>query len=544
LKLADLEMTGGHYGAPAVVEAVAAGASDAMLITSTDGRIAFANAAAETLLDSDRNALRGTPVNRLLTGISSAIRTISSRRFAPPIDSEEKGWQGAAPILRVPGHEPTPVAIRISSAAAEGVQYACISIRPESAGDDRAAVESAIDRLEDSGGVIVVDLDHFELVNQGLGRSGGDAVLDDLASALSAAARRGETVAHLEADRFALVTAAADLPGRAEQLLDAIRSRRVRVGESTVRLTASAGISAVDEPRRSGEKLLLAAEAAVHTAKEQGGDRSHVERIGAGIKARPGLDWNDRIRSAIEGGGLIAHFQPILEIGTGRISHLELLARLRDPDGSLVEPGIFIPVAERLGMVGWIDRWAVRTAVHTLSRWRANPAGPRIAVNASGRSVGSPQLIDCVHESLRRTGLDGNRLVIEVTETAAIGSIESAAEFGDELQRLGVGFSLDDFGTGFGTFYYLKHLPLDQVKIDGEFIREIVASPSDQAFVTSLVAMARGRDVKTVAEFVADEEVLSCVRALGIDYAQGYLIGRPQPLAPGPDGPGGVARPA
>ena len=243
-------------------------------------------------------------------------------------------------------------------------------------------------------------------------------------------------------------------------------------------------------------------------------------------------------------GGLIAHFQPILEIGTGRISHLELLARLRDTDGSLVEPGIFIPVAERLGMVGWIDRWAVRTALHTLSRWRANPGGPRIAVNASGRSVGSPQLIDCVHESLRRTGLDGSRLVIEVTETAAIGSIESAAEFGEELQRLGVGFSLDDFGTGFGTFYYLKHLPLDQVKIDGEFIREIVSSPSDQAFVTSLVAMAQGRNVKTVAEFVADEEVLSCVRALGIDYAQGFLIGRPQPLVPGPDAPGGLARPA
>ncbi len=525
--------------APGVVAAVADAASEPMLVLAASGSIAYANTAARELLRAPLETLQGVDAERLIAGTRALIPE-PGRPLPAPLDSDDPVWQGPAPELAIPGDAPIPVGVRLSCVLADGELYACLSIRTgeRSAPASRAQVEAAIGRLAPSGqgGVIVIDVDHFELVNQSLGRAGGDRVLADLDLALHTFSRVGEVAARLEADRFAIVTPQSEgdaLSRRADELLEAIRERRIQIADTPVRLTASAGICAFDRPRLTPEQTVLAAEEAITVAKGHGGDRSVLSVEPGPSRARLGLDWNDKIRSGIESGGLTPHFQPILELGTNRISHFELLARLRDSRGELIQPGVFIPVAERLGMIGAIDRWAIQTAIRTLARWAPNPHGPRIAVNASGRSVGATQLLDCVHGELRGEQVQGSKLIIEVTETAAIGSIDAATEFADELRRLGVGFALDDFGTGFGTFLYLKHLPLDQVKIDGEFIREIGGSTADQAFVRSLVDVAHGLGIETVAEFVADEESLEWVRKLGIDYAQGYLIGRPQPLIEG-----------
>ncbi len=534
--------SGGRSGhrdpAPSIVASVAEAASEPMIVLAADCRIRHANSAAERLLRAPAARLRGVDADRLIAGLRELIPPAGDP-LPRPVDSDEPGWEGPPPQLRIPGDEAIPVGIRVSAVIAEGELFACVSIR---AGRDRTAasrsrVEAAIARLAVGGvgGVVVIDVDNFELVNQSLGRAAGDRALADLDLALHAATQEGEVAARLEADRFALVSPAGgpQLADRANEILDAIRNRRIAVAGTTIRLTASAGVCALDGSLLSPEQLLLAAEEAAGSAKRQGGDRHVTQEEPGPRRARLGLDWNDKIRTGIEDGGLTPHFQPILELGTNRITHFELLARLREPGGTLIQPGDFIPVAERLGMIGAIDRWAIRTAIRTLARWSSNPGGPRIAVNASGRSVGAAGLLDCLHGELRVGRVDGSKLIIELTETAAIGSIEAAIEFADDLRRLGVGFALDDFGTGFGTFLYLKHLPLDQVKIDGEFIREIGGSIPDQTFVRSLVEVAHGLGVETVAEFVADRSALEWVRRLGIDYAQGFLIGRPQPLLNG-----------
>jgi diguanylate cyclase (GGDEF)-like protein/PAS domain S-box-containing protein len=516
---------------------VAAGAAEAMLLLDATGRILFANAAAERLIGIPAPELCGHSAEELVTGIAELAGEVVSRRFQPPLDSAEGPWDGPEPRLERGRGTWIPVRLRMSAVTGpDGPPFCAVSIAPTarnstSAETGRQRIEQALAAVmrEGTGGAIVVDVDHFELVNEGFGRAAGDYVLTGLDLAISDWAATDETVARLEADRFAIVTPRNDIRNRGEHLLQQIREERIDIGPTVFHLTASAGIYRVSGPVPvEPERALLSAERALRLAKQHGGDRCLLADIGPGAVLDVG--WNDRIRTAIENGGLIPHFQPILDLQTSQISHFELLARLRTADGETLAAGEFIPVAERLGMIGAIDRWAVRTATRTLGRFAPNPAGPKIAINASGHSVGSTPLIECLRGELERNSVLASRLIVEVTETAAIGSIHAATDFAEELHRLGVKLALDDFGSGFGTFYYLKHMPLDQVKIDGEFIQDITASPTDQVFVRSLVEMAQGLGIRTVAEYVQDQPSLDCVRTLGVDYAQGMHIGPPRPL--------------
>lgn len=527
---------------PQVVRTVAAGSTSPVLVTRSDARIVFANEAAERLLRCSTATLADAHVDTYLLGAAEVVRIAFARRFSLVVDTTDASWTGNRPLLSRAGAVGPQVDVRVSTVTGEDDSYACISIhagpetQTQAAGAElagRAEVEAALDPggTHPGSGVIVIDVDCFDLVNESLGRACGDQLLSQVSDVLRGLTENDELVARLDGDRFALLVEADRLATRtrAEQVLEAIRTRRWRVGGSVVRLTASAGCSA--EPLVSrGEERVLGAETALRHAKEAGRDRVVVHEQAGRERARTTIGWTDRIRTDIENGALVPHFQPILDLRNGAVSHYELLARMRADDGRLIQPNTFIPVAERLGMIGMIDRWAIETAIDVLARSPRGPAGPRIAVNASGRSVGSQQLLDCLHRGLDHHRVDPCRLTVEVTETAAIGSIDAAAAFGDELRRLGVGFALDDFGAGFGNFYYLKHLPLDQVKIDGEFIRSIARSASDQLFVEALVNMAEGLRITTVAEFVTDAEALGVVRRLGIDYAQGFHIGMPAPL--------------
>ncbi len=246
----------------------------------------------------------------------------------------------------------------------------------------------------------------------------------------------------------------------------------------------------------------------------------------AGLHRRP---WLARLRRALDEDLFAVHYQPIVSLADGSPSHYEALVRLADePSGRLVAPGRFLPAAERYGLIRDVDR-LVLAHVATLLGGRGDA---RVAINLSALSVTDPTMLTYIDRCLDRHGVDPGRLVIEITETAAISDMDRARSFCDGLVTLGCAIALDDFGAGFGSFQYLKHLPFDYLKIDGDFVRTLPSSPKDQLVVQALVGLAQGMGKRTIAEYVTDRATLELLRRYGVDYAQGFELGRPHPRMP------------
>jgi EAL domain-containing protein (putative c-di-GMP-specific phosphodiesterase class I) len=249
----------------------------------------------------------------------------------------------------------------------------------------------------------------------------------------------------------------------------------------------------------------------------------------AGLHRRP---WLARLRRALAGNLFVLHYQPIVSLQDGSVSHYEALVRLADePDGRLVAPGRFLPAAERYGLVREIDRM-VLGKVTALLAGEHGKQGVRIAINCSSLSVTDGGMLAQIERELMLARVDPAQLVIEVTETAAISDMALARTFCAGVQALGCAVALDDFGAGFGSFQYLKHLPFEYLKIDGDFIRGLPESPNDQLVVKALVDLASGMGKQTIAEFVGDEATIELLREYGVDYAQGFEVGRPQAALP------------
>jgi EAL domain-containing protein (putative c-di-GMP-specific phosphodiesterase class I) len=241
--------------------------------------------------------------------------------------------------------------------------------------------------------------------------------------------------------------------------------------------------------------------------------------------------WLERLRCALEEDLFVLHYQPIVSLRDGRASHYEALVRLADqPDGGLVAPGRFLPAAERYGLIRDIDRMVLGKVACLLGGEDGGQA-LSIAMNLSALSVTDGGMLCDIERALARHGVDPSRLVIELTETAAISDMKRATAFCAGVQALGCSIALDDFGAGFGSFHYLKRLPFRYLKIDGDFIRGLPASPTDQLVVKALVGVVGGMGRRTIAEFVGDERTLSLLRSYGVDYAQGFQVGRPCPAA-------------
>ena len=242
------------------------------------------------------------------------------------------------------------------------------------------------------------------------------------------------------------------------------------------------------------------------------------------------LEWVQRIRAALDEGRLALYAQPVVETASRSTTQYELLVRMIDTDGSLVSPAQFLPIAERFGLIREIDRWVVTETIALLRRQREEGHRPTVEINLSGHSLGDTELAAHIGAELREAGVDPAQLVFEVTETTAIGNIAAARDFAQQLARLGCRFALDDFGAGFGSFYYLKHLPFDYIKIDGEFVRNCTVDVTDRLVIRAVVKLAQGMGTRTIAEFVGDEKTFATVAALGVDYAQGFHLGRPAPV--------------
>jgi EAL domain-containing protein (putative c-di-GMP-specific phosphodiesterase class I) len=284
---------------------------------------------------------------------------------------------------------------------------------------------------------------------------------------------------------------------------------------------------------QTAEEVMVEADVAVYDAKEAGRDGYSVYAAGGDRLSGPdaGLAWLERIREAIDGDHLMLHAQPVLDLATNAVSQYELLVRMLGPDGVLLPPHRFLPSAERAGMIQEIDLWVTRSAIRLLSRLHEAGRPMRLEVNLSGRTLGDGSLPRTIREELAAASFDPGSLIFEVTETAAVLNMEDARRFATELVRMGCRFALDDFGAGFGSFHYLKHLPLEYLKIDGDFIGDLANSVTDQAMVQAIVDLSRRLDKVTIAEFVSDQRTVELLRAYGVGYAQGYHIGSPQPIA-------------
>ena len=233
----------------------------------------------------------------------------------------------------------------------------------------------------------------------------------------------------------------------------------------------------------------------------------------------------EEIRRAFAEDRFELHAQPIVDLATGETVQRELLIRMRGPAGELIPPGDFLPAAEKYGAIRDIDRWVIAQAADLAAR------GIDVEINISADSIGDPELIAHIERELARTGAEPARLVFEITETALIEETAVAVKLAERLRRIGCRFALDDFGSGYGGFHYLKHLPMDFLKIDREFIRDALTSVADQHVLRAVVGLARGFGLKTIAEGVEDQETLDLLRAFGVDYAQGFHVGRPAPLS-------------
>ena len=393
-----------------------------------------------------------------------------------------------------------------------------------------------VERYGPRGAAIVLDLDHFKTINDTLGHGVGDELIARVAHALRERLRDSDVLARLGGDEFAVL-----LPegGREEaeavavSVLEAVRGQAVLASSGHARrVTASLGIALFTQHRRlTPDAVLVEADLAMYEAKDAGRDRYAVAD-GTTADGRVGgrLSWADQIRDALDEDRFVLHAQPIVDVGTGRIGQYELLLRMIDPAGELIAPGAFLPVAERYDLIGQIDRWVVRRAIAMLAD--AGAAGHAITaeVNLSGGSTGDPELLALIERELRDREVDPARLIFEITETTAVANIPAAQAFAARLAELGCRFALDDFGAGFGSFYYLKHLPFDFLKIDGEFIRHCAHDRTDQLVIEAVVGIARGLGKRTVAEQAGDAATLALLARMGVDQAQGYFLGRPAPL--------------
>lgn len=552
LRLANTQLATQSEALLITLNAIAEG----VMTIGQDGLITSINPAAQALFGIDEGQALGSSPERLGTMLTPGTR----RPLSKP-DPLRRAGQFEALLLTPHGterHLSTSVAHLRDEAG--GVAGAVMVIRDVT--DERALLqqlayeashdhltgltnrrefESRLNRLIHQGEqlgdpthhVLYVDVDQFKLVNDMAGHAAGDHLLVRIAGVLSTGTRQGDTAARLGGDEFGLI-----LPDcSAEAALRMAQNLRTQIAAMSLawegrhfKVTVSIGMLAFSSQGASEASVMAGADMACHLAKEQGRNRIQAFADGdARIEARRGeMTWASEIRRALEDDRLRLHFQPIaaLKPRPGSLKHGEMLLRIVDAQGRLLPPASFISAAERYNQIQAIDRWVVKTAFE----WLGHHPDHEASINLSGQSIGDAQLLPFVLRQFECTGLSPRRVCFEITETAAIGDLGSALTFMNALRTLGVKFALDDFGIGLSSFSYLKTLPVDYVKIDGSFTKTLLTDPVNRGIVEAIVRIAKLCGLETIAEWVETEEVKAVLETLGIDHAQGWLIGKPEPL--------------
>ena len=384
--------------------------------------------------------------------------------------------------------------------------------------------------------VLYLDLDEFKVVNDTCGHAAGDELLRQVGALLRPRLREGDTLARLGGDEFGVLLehcAPAPAFAIADTLRKTIGDFHFQWSQRSFKIGASVGVVNVTGGRQTLAGVLSAADAACYMAKDKGRNRVQVYRPESDeVTLRKGeMEWVNRIHRALAENQFCLYGQPVRGTRTndGSPPYTEVLLRLRGEDGDLVPPTSFIPAAERYHLMPAIDRWVIATALSMLAR---NPGAQGIhAINVSGASIGDDEFLDFVRAQFDQHAVAHARVCFEITETTAVASLTKATQFIAMLRALGCRFALDDFGVGVSSFTYLKHLPVDYVKIDGSFVKDMLDEPVNYAMVEAIHRIGHIMGKKTIAESVEDRRVLEALRAIGVDYAQGFAIAAPAPLA-------------
>ena len=523
-----------------------------MAIVDEAGRIVVANDALCRVTGHSQQDLAERSISELVVPEDRALDEADRGRL---VAGEVPAYEASIRLLRTDG---TPVWVTLTASRDGAVspvtltyQFQDISERRELEGRLRYLVDhdlvtglfnrhrfeqelvSQVHRHRRFGGnaaVLMVDLDGFKSVNDRFGHGVGDELLRSLSASLQERSRATDVLARLSGDEFAVLLPGADRTAAelvATEITQVVRRHVSVLGTERAQVTASVGVALLDGA--SELEVVALADAAMYAAKSAGGDRFVVfdPSDPRPANSRQASEAS-RLRRALKERRFVLHCQPVWNLAEQRVDMHELLIRMRDEtSGTLIAPNAFLYAAERFKLISDIDSWVVTEAVNLIATHARQGRRVVLCVNLSGRSIGDPAVNAHIDQALRESGIDPSCLVFEVTETAAIGNIEAAVAFSQRLLRRGCRFALDDFGAGFASFYYLKRLPFDFLKIDGDFVRGLPDHPVDQLVVNAIVSIARGMGKQTIAEFVTAKEIGDLLLASGVDYAQGFHFGRP-----------------
>lgn len=398
-----------------------------------------------------------------------------------------------------------------------------------------AELERAV-RHDASGALLYIDLDDFKAINDTLGHAAGDKFLVQFTNVLKERLRSTDLLARLGGDEFAVLlenVSKDEALAAGDRILQAVRGFQMHIRNRVVRTTASIGIAMFSEHGTFVDELLTNSDLAMYRAKDNG--RNNVVLYDADYGGREvssvRLHWRQRIPDALANDRFTFYAQPIVDLATRRVAQYELLLRIRDSRGRVTRPATFLEIAETSGLIHDIDHWVVHRAIRVASEMQEMDLPFQVSANLSGKALANEELLEQIKREIVTSNTSPERICFEITETAAVNNLIQAQAFLKALKGLGFRLALDDFGVGFSSFAQLRNLPIDYIKIDGAFISSLPSNKNDQHFVKAIADVVRSLGIGAVAEFVGSEETIQMLKSYGVDYGQGYYLGRPVPLA-------------
>ncbi len=496
----------------------------------------FTEASREPAQDPVANCLRSGEVSRL-AGDTLLIRRdgreLSVDDTAAPIFNAAREMVGAVLIFR----DVTDKRQLVQQLSHQAVQDALTGL------ENRRGFERRLKHLLDSSearqasALLYLDLDQFKVVNDTGGHAAGDILLRQVGALMHADIRTGDRLARLGGDEFGILLE--NCPKEqarriANHLRETIGNFRFEWETKIFTIGVSIGVVPIPQTGATLSSLLIAADAACYAAKERGGNRVHVYELDDSmlVQRHGEMQWVGRLKDALRNDRFSLYYQPIVSLGAKRAAGLwgEILVRLLDEEGQLILPGQFMPAAEHYGLMTEVDRWVFGHALEALQVRGATPASLIYSINISGQSLSDENFLAFVIEELHRAKVNPAQVCLEITETAAIANLSEAMRFISVLKELGCLFALDDFGTGLSSFAYLRSLSVDYLKVAGRFVENMAGDPIDYAMVEAIHHIGLVMGIPTIAEHVEQSATLEGLKAIGVEYAQGHMLGQPTAL--------------
>lgn len=384
----------------------------------------------------------------------------------------------------------------------------------------------------DSSALLFIDLDQFKHVNDNLGHAAGDRLLAQVAELLKNRIRSEDIISRFGGDEFTIIARSIDeknAKALAELILKSMQQFVYIENGQSFNIYCSIGIVLIDDDRFTAEEIFSQADMSCFHAKSEGRNRYHMFDLSEQEELRKSADicWSKRISDAIENDYFSLFYQPVVNVHGNKAEHYEVLLRMVVEGEEVIHPNAFLPAAERLGVAIDIDYWVIRNSLRKVSEFKAEGRDVYLSINLSGRVFDTPNLIDKIQRYITQYNVETDHVIFEITEQTAVRHIEKAADTIKDLSALGCRFALDDFGVGFSSFNYLKRLPVDFLKIDGDFVTDMVKDPVDQVMVKSMIQIAKTLNKQTIAEYVQDAATMEMLKRFGVDFVQGYYLGMP-----------------